>query len=205
MRHIIHSDVVIPVAESYSDCFELIRSDLYRIYGRRIESVLKLWLYHFKEPSSGFLFYYRLCSHRGILWPYCRLRLEKYIRKYALQIPLSAHIGYGLYLGHNTGIIVNGSATIGSNVNLSQFSTIGSMKAAAGTVEDEAYLGPNVCLVEQVRVGRRAMVGAGAIVTRDIPAGASAAGVPARVLNENAGYSPVNMWPVADIKSPLPM
>jgi len=197
MKHIFVNNVTIPIAQSYSDCLELIRSDFFRVLGYRINSPLKLWLLHFKSPAMGFLFYYRLCSYRGLLWPYLRLRMEKYKRKYAFQIPLAANIGYGLYLGHDTGIIINSSATIGNNVNLSQFTTVGSMKGTAGTIEDEAYIGPNVCLVEQVRIGRRAMIGAGAVVTRDIPDGASAAGVPAKILNPDAGYQPVNIWPIS--------
>lgn len=160
MKHEAINRVTIPIPESYGDCLNLIRSDFYRVLGRRIGSPLKLWLYHFKTPSLGFLFYYRLCKHRGLLWPYLRLRMEKYKRKYSLQIPLSANIGYGLYLGHDTSIVINGSAVIGNNVNLSQFTTIGSMKSTAATIEDEVYVGPAVCIVEQIRIGRRAMIGA---------------------------------------------
>ena len=188
--------VTIPEPESYKDCVELVRSDYYRICGYRISSPLKLWLYHFKSPALGFLFYYRLCKYRGLLWPYLRLRMEKYKRKYAFQIPLSARIGYGLYLGHDTSVIINGSAVIGNNVNLSQFTTIGSIKASAATIEDEVYIGPSVCVVEQVRIGRRAMIGAGAVVTHDIPSGCSAAGVPAKVVNDSADYSPFNPYPL---------
>lgn len=200
MRHETHDGVTIPVAESYRDCLELIRSDYYRVYGRRIGSLPALWLHHFKAPALGFLFYYRLSSYRGgRLWYYLRLRMERYRYKYALDIPLAAKVGYGLYLGHNTGIIVNGSAVIGSNVNLSQFTTIGSMHGHAATIEDNVYMGPSVCLVEDVRIGRGAMVGAGAVVTHDVPAGASAAGVPARILKASTGYSPVNPYQVPAI------
>jgi UDP-2-acetamido-3-amino-2,3-dideoxy-glucuronate N-acetyltransferase len=49
-------------------------------------------------------------------------------------------------------------------------------------VEDEASLGAGCILVAPVRVGPRAMVGAGAVVTRDVPAHAIVAGNPARVI-----------------------
>lgn len=48
-------------------------------------------------------------------------------------------------------------------------------------VEDGASLGANATLVAPVRIGRAAMIGAGAVVTRDVPAHAIAHGAPARV------------------------
>lgn len=49
-------------------------------------------------------------------------------------------------------------------------------------VEDGASLGAHATLVAPVRVGRHAMVGAGAVVTRDVPAHAVVVGNPARVV-----------------------
>jgi UDP-2-acetamido-3-amino-2,3-dideoxy-glucuronate N-acetyltransferase len=49
-------------------------------------------------------------------------------------------------------------------------------------VEDGATLGANATLVAPVRVGRNALVGAGAVVVRDVPAHAIVAGNPARIV-----------------------
>jgi len=49
-------------------------------------------------------------------------------------------------------------------------------------VEDGASIGAGASLVAPVRIGREAMVGAGAVVTRDVPANAVVAGNPARVV-----------------------
>jgi acetyltransferase-like isoleucine patch superfamily enzyme len=50
-------------------------------------------------------------------------------------------------------------------------------------VEDGATVGANATLVAPVRVGRAALVGAGAVVTRDVPAHAVVAGNPARIVS----------------------
>ncbi len=57
-------------------------------------------------------------------------------------------------------------------------------------IESEAKIGANATLLPGVRIGRRALVGAGAVVTRDVPPGAVVAGSPARVINqiENLPY-----------------
>lgn len=181
------------VPESYADCVTLIRSDFQRYLGKRIGSVLKLWCYHFKDPGMGFLFYFRLSQYKGPLYLYWRLRMEKYKRKYCLQIPRSIACGRGLYLGHGMCMAINASAVIGSNVNLGQFLTIGTNKGSAAHIADNCYIGPSVCLVEDVHIGEGAVVGAGAVVTRDVPAGCSVAGVPAKIISENCGYTPTRM------------
>ena len=53
---------------------------------------------------------------------------------------------------------------------------------AGVVVEDDCWIGANATLLAGVRVGRGAVVAAGAVVTRDVPPGAVVAGVPARVL-----------------------
>jgi PAS domain S-box-containing protein len=49
-------------------------------------------------------------------------------------------------------------------------------------IEDHAWLGVGVIVLAGVRIGKGAVIGAGAVVTHDVPDGAIAAGVPARVL-----------------------
>jgi len=50
------------------------------------------------------------------------------------------------------------------------------------TVEDEVWIGAGVIITGGVRIGRGAVVAAGAVVTRDVPAGTVVGGVPARII-----------------------
>jgi len=50
-------------------------------------------------------------------------------------------------------------------------------------IDDDAWLGFGAIVLDGVRIGKGAVVGAGAVVTKDVPDGAIAAGVPARVIN----------------------
>lgn len=84
--------------------------------------------------------------------------------------------------------MINGGTVIGNNCNVSQFLSIGTNKRTPATIGDNVYIGPNVCIVEDVNIGNNVTIGAGAVVTKDIPDNATAAGVPARVLNyDNPG------------------
>lgn len=50
------------------------------------------------------------------------------------------------------------------------------------TIEDDVWLGYRTIVLDGVRIGKGAVIGAGSVVTQDIPAGAIAVGVPARVI-----------------------
>jgi carbonic anhydrase/acetyltransferase-like protein (isoleucine patch superfamily) len=56
------------------------------------------------------------------------------------------------------------------------------MRAAPVIIEDEVWLGAHVTILPGVRIGKGAVVGAGSVVTRSIPAMCVAAGVPAKIL-----------------------
>lgn len=132
--------------------------------------------------------WFRLCKKKNILYPFALFMHYRLTRKYGIQIPIETQIGYGLYIGHGVGIIINGSTIIGNNCNISQFLTIGSNHGTPAVIGDNVYIGPSVCLVENVHIGNNVTIGAGSVVTKDIPANATIAGVPARILNfDNPG------------------
>ena len=103
--------------------------------------------------------------------------------KYCIQIPRTCRIGCGFYIGHGIGIVINGGTVIGNNVNISQFLTIGTNRNTPAVIGDNVYIGPNVCIVEDVHIGNNASIGAGAVVVKDVPENATVAGVPAKVVS----------------------
>jgi len=192
-------ELTLPIPRTFRDALELIRSDYFRYTGRR-DSFLKMFLGSLYSKPFGFLFWLRFASVKKRLTPphflIRHIILRHYFTKYGLQITPETRIGYGLYIGHGFGTIVNPTAIIGNNVNLSQFTTIGSNEGRAAVIGDNTYIGPSVCLVENVHIGTSCTIGAGAVVTRDIPPNSTAVGVPARVIS-TAEHSYVgNRWPL---------
>lgn len=111
-----------------------------------------------------------------------KLMYFKLSRKFGIQIPIKTQIGPGFYMGHGIGIVVNGTAKIGKNCNISQFTTIGSNKGQAATIGDNVYIGPGVCIVEDVKIGNNVKIGAGTVVVHDVPDNATTVGNPNRII-----------------------
>ena len=195
MKHeIVRGGVIIPKPEAYNDSFVLIQSDLYRVYGR----VIPVWrLLMSKSMSWGNpLFWLRLSQYRGMFYLITK-RIYNYVSsKRLIDIPVDLSIGYGLYLGHCCGVIINKTAVIGNNVSIQQFVTIGSNHNTAATVNDQVWIGPGVCVVENVVIGKGSNIGAGAVVVKDIDENSVAVGVPARVVNHNPDKVIANYYKV---------
>lgn len=182
--------ITIPRPQSFADCFYLVRSDRFRLTGKNISGAA-IFLRTLVPFFPDVLLWFRLCQYRPSGWkkilriyPRAVYAVLSYIRN--IDIPAATRIGYGLNIGHGMGIVVNRGTAIGNNVNLSQFLNIGTNRRTPATIGNNVYLGPAVCVVEDVEIGSGAVVAAGAVVVKSIPAGRTAAGVPARVTKQSA-------------------
>lgn len=193
------SSLVIPRPESYADCVELIRSDYYRYTGKKT-SVMKMFMKTLTSPPFALQFWLRLAHIRGLLyWP-AKVIHRHYSSKHGLQIYPNTKIGYGFCLQHSICIVINPATIIGNNVNLAQFTQIGSSTDKTAIIGNNVSMSPMVCLVNGVHIGNNATIGAGAVVVKDVPENATVAGVPAKVLNyNNPGHFVGSRWPIPEV------
>ena len=92
---------------------------------------------------------------------------------WGIELPRSARIGPGLYIGHFGGITVSGGAVIGSNCNLSQNVTIGEAGVGetfgAPVIGDNAYIAVGARLFGRITIGNNVKIGANAVIYKDVP------------------------------------
>lgn len=93
-----------------------------------------------------------------------------------------AEFGPGLVFIHSTGIVINGQVRGGSHIYLEHQVTIGAQRRASPILGDRVFIGAGAKIVGAVTIGNDVNIGANAVVLSDIPNGATAVGIPAKVV-----------------------
>lgn len=120
-----------------------------------------------------------------------------------IEIHPAARIGRHLFIDHGHGVVIGETAEIGEKVTLYHGVTLGGLSPHDGvagkrhpTIGDRVVIGAGAQVLGPVTVERCARIGANAVVTRDVPAGAVAIGIPARIVtvpqpnNEDDVFAP---------------
>lgn len=135
---------------------------------------------------------HRLAEYYGDLGYECRSLISP-----RAQISPSARLGSGVFvqsgcnLGAGTalgrGVRVNTHANIMHDTVVGEFTTVAPDAVLLGSVNVGAgcYIGANATILPRRRIGDGAVVGAGAVVTKDVDAGITVAGNPARTLKHH--------------------
>lgn len=104
-----------------------------------------------------------------------------------IQMPLGTKVGPGLTFPHFSCIIINPQAKIGDYCTIMHDVTIGSERGVNGGIPiigNHVVISCGAKIIGNVKVGDNVMIGAGAIVVRDIPSNSVAVGNPARVVSD---------------------
>jgi serine O-acetyltransferase len=99
----------------------------------------------------------------------------------------NAQFGPGFVLIHSYGVVINSSVRGGRDVKLEHLVTIGAEKDAAPLLGENVFVGAGAKIIGGVRIGSNVRIGANAVVVDDVPDGATAVGVPARVVQGKNG------------------
>jgi putative colanic acid biosynthesis acetyltransferase WcaB len=105
-----------------------------------------------------------------------------------VELPWNTQVGANLKLLHGVGLVVNSQTKIGNNCTLRHSTTIGNKKLYDGSysncpqIGNNVDIGSNVVIIGSISVGDNAVIGAGSVVVKDVPAFAVVAGNPAKVI-----------------------
>ena len=141
---------------------------------------------HWWQPSKQLLrsirAYQRAKASGGLIgWVRCRLAVLKHrfwSAVTAADIPLNCQLGGGLVLTHPNGVVIHPETVVGPNCLILQQVTLVAGVRLGGHVD----VGAGAKIIRPVSIGDNAKIGANAVVLTDIPAGATAMGIPAVVV-----------------------
>jgi serine O-acetyltransferase len=99
-----------------------------------------------------------------------------------IELPCEVEIGSNFVIDHFGGIIVSGYATFGDNCRIRNGVVVGLRRVeekAAPMIGNNVDIGAGAKLLGPIRIGDNTLIGANAVVLRDVPPNSVAAGVPA--------------------------
>ena len=111
-----------------------------------------------------------------------------------IEIHPGATIGRRFFIDHGMGIVIGETAEIGDDVTLYQGVSLGGTSLQKvkrhPTLMDGVVVGAGAIILGAVTVGEKARIGAGAVVVRDVPAGATVVGLAGRIIDHTAAPHP---------------
>ncbi len=146
------------------------------------------------QPFLYFKGFQALQAHRVAhwLWTQGREALAFHFQSriselFQVDIHPAARMGSGLFLDHGTGIVIGETAVVGDGVSMLHAVTLGGTGAERGDrhpkIGKGVLLGAGAKVLGNITVGDYAKVASGSVVLKDVPAGCTVAGVPARLVN----------------------
>jgi len=143
------------------------------------------------------------------LWTQGRGELAHFLQSrvsevFAVDIHPAVPVGRGVFIDHGTGVVIGETAVIGNDVSILQHVTLGGTGKEHGDrhpkVRDGVLLAAGSKVLGNIEIGRFAKVGAGSVVLKPVPPGATVAGVPARVV----GWATSDKAPAIEMDMSLP-
>ena len=133
------------------------------------------------------------CWTHGLKWPG---RFISHLARWltGIEIHPGAKVGERVFFDHAMGVVVGETAEIGDGCTIYQGVTLGGTSLYKGT-KRHPTLGKNVVVSAGAKVlggfvvGDGAKIGSNAVVIKPVPAGATAVGIPARIIQSKAGES----------------
>lgn len=144
----------------------------------------------FNASFHGLLLY--RISHLFYEWKLYPLAYIFYYLKrvlFSMDIHPAAEIEPGVVIDHGIGVVIGSTASVGSGTLIYHGVTLGAKKVCSGKrhpdVGKNVLIGAGAKILGPIRIGDNSLVGANAVVLRDVPPNSLAVGIPAKILRRD--------------------
>ncbi len=167
--------------------FSRIREDIASIF-ERDPAARNAW-----EVLTCYPGVHAILIHRLAHWLWCRRirwlgRFVSHLGRFltGIEIHPGATLGRRLFIDHGMGVVIGETAEVGDDCTLYHGVTLGGTTWKRGkrhpSLGNGVVIGAGAKLLGPISVGDRARIGSNAVVVKDVPPGATAVGIPARII-----------------------
>ena len=161
--------------------------DLYRYVGDENKKFGVKMRYLFFVPGFTYIFFFRHASMARNVFSRSFYTFFLHVTKFIthIQIPVGTKIGRGFRIAHFGHIVVNPSAVIGENFNISQGCLIGNAqgkKAGFPVIGNNVCMNANSVIIGNAHIGNDVLIAPGAFVNFDVPDNSIVIGNPGKII-----------------------
>lgn len=170
--------------------FKTLREDIQTVFAKDPAARNTLEVL-FCYPGLHALWFHRLAH---FLWQHKLrfvARLLSHINRFltGIEIHPGAKIGRRFFVDHGAGVVIGETAEIGDNVLLYQGVALGGTTLKKGkrhpTIGSNVVMGTGAVALGAITIGNGAKVGAGSVVVKSVPPGATVVGIPGRITEDH--------------------
>ncbi|MBS5127859.1 MAG: hypothetical protein KHY95_05885 [Lachnospiraceae bacterium] len=141
-------------------------------------NILKLLLV--RQNRVSWMVFYSSCLKNGNIIK--KIFVHRLENKYHIIVGKQAKIGKGIYMPHPQNIVIGGQVRMGERTRIYQDVTLGQNRNAYPLIGDDVIIYPGAKVIGNITIGNKAVIGANAVVIKDVLENEIVAGVPARCI-----------------------
>ncbi len=188
--------------------FSEIKEDFANVYKNdpAIQSRVELL---FNYPGVWAIFWYRIANRFYKVGFRRFARFIMGINQFVTNIDIhpAATIGRRVFIDHGIGVVIGETVIIEDDVLIYQGATLGGVSLDPGkrhpTVRQGAVIGAGAKVLGNIVIGENAKIGSNSVVVREVPAGSTAIGIPAHVIEKGRDKDPFSHNKLPDINKEL--
>jgi len=183
--------------------FDLLREDIRAIFSKdpAARSTLEVLVCY---PGLHALWFHRrahwLWTHHLKFWARFVSHISRFLT--GIEIHPGAQLGRRVVIDHGMGVVIGETAEVGDDVLIYMGVVLGGTALENvkrhPTIESDVIIGSGAIVLGPIRIGKGAKVGAGAVVVRSVPPGATVVGVPGRIAGPECGTEPEDQEAMPD-------